>query len=95
MSTYLNAFLIGDFDYLDNAETKSANDTFMRIIVRPDSVTRVQFALENSEQALKALESYANFDYEITKMDSAAVPNKGNAMENWSSVVPQDSPDIS
>lgn len=83
MSTYLNAFLVGDFDYIDNAATKAQNDTYMRVIVRPDSLSKTPYALENSENALKSLEAYANFDYEITKMDSAGVPNKGGAMENW------------
>lgn len=83
MSTYLNAYLVADFEYIDNSATKAPNDTYMRIISRSDSINKTQYALENSEKALKALESYANFDYEITKMDSAAIPNKGNAMENW------------
>jgi hypothetical protein len=83
MSTYLNAFFIGDFAYIDNNATKGPDDTYMRVIVRPDQTTKTPFALENTENALKALESYVDFEYEISKMDSAGVPNKGNAMENW------------
>lgn len=83
MSTYLNAFLVGEFAYIDNADTMQANDIYQRIISRPDATNRTWFALENSILALKALETYAGYKYEISKMDSAAVPNKGGAMENW------------
>lgn len=83
MSTYLNAFLIADFDYIDNSATKLPNEVYQRIISRSDAVNKTQYALDNSILALNALESYTNFKYEITKMDSAAIPNKGGAMENW------------
>ncbi len=83
MSTYLNAFLVSDLGYIDNAETKGEDDVYMRIIARTNVLSTVPYALESSEKALKVLEEYANFKYEITKMDSVALPNKGNAMENW------------
>lgn len=83
MSSYLNAFLVADFEYIDNADTMVSGETYQRIISRTNALHLTQYALDNSILALNALESYANFDYEITKMDSAAVPNKGGAMENW------------
>lgn len=83
MSTYLNAFLVADFEYIDNSDTMQPGDIYQRIISRTDAFNKTSYGLENSIKALKALESYANYKYEITKMDSAAVPNKGNAMENW------------
>jgi aminopeptidase N len=78
MSSYLNAFLIGDFKYISNINDKLPDDTLHRIIVRPDSLTKAPYALENSIAALKALETYVNFKYEISKMDSAGVPGKTN-----------------
>jgi aminopeptidase N len=83
MSTYLNAFLVADFGYIDNSATRQPGETYQRIISRKNALNFTQYGLDNSILALNALESYANFKYEITKMDSAAVPNKGNAMENW------------
>lgn len=83
MSTYLLAFVVSDFEYISNEETKGPDDTLHRIWVRPDSTSKAPFALENSALVLKALEDYIGFDYELSKVDSAAIPNKGGAMENW------------
>jgi aminopeptidase N len=40
-------------------------------------------ALESSVAALKALEEYVGYKYELNKLDSIMVPGKGGAMENW------------
>lgn len=51
---------------------------------RPNSFERTIFALENSVKFLKALEAYSSFNYELTTMWSAAIPDFGaGAMENW------------
>lgn len=86
MSSYLLAFVVSDFEYISNADTKEIGETLHRIWVRPDAIKKAQFALENSEAVLKALEAYVNFDFELPKIDSAAIPNKGGAMENWGMV---------
>ena len=86
MSTYLLAFVVSDFGQISNEDTKEADDTLHRIWVRPDSVTKAPFAIENSAFVLKALESYIEFDFELPKVDSAGIPNKGGAMENWGMV---------
>lgn len=84
MSSYLLAFAVADFEYLDNSDTiAERNETYQRIIVRSDSVSKARYALENSIKTLEALEEYVNYKYEINKLDSIGVPNKGGAMENW------------
>ena len=83
MSSYLNAFVVSDLQYIDNSETKSENETLHRIIVREDSLDKAGYALENSVAALKALEEYVGYKYELPKVDSAGVPGKSGAMENW------------
>lgn len=83
MSSYLLAFVISDLESVTNEETKQQDETLHRIWVRPDSVSRAQFALESSDQSLKALENYLNFKFELPKLDSAGIPNKSGAMENW------------
>lgn len=83
MSSYLLAFVISDLESVTNEETKLTDDTLHRIWVRPDSVSRAWFALESSDLALKALEKYLNFKFELPKLDSAGIPNKSGAMENW------------
>jgi len=47
---------------------------------------KAPYALESSVRVLKALEEYVGFKYELPKVDSAGVPNKGGAMENWGMV---------
>lgn len=86
MSSYLLAFVVSDFDYISNEGTKLPGDTLHRIWVKPESNTKTQFALENSEAVLKTLEEYVGFDFELPKVDSAGIPNKGGAMENWGMV---------
>ncbi len=83
MSSYLLAFVISDLANVNNADTKLEEETLHRVWVRPDSTSKAWFALETADDALKALEKYLNFDFELKKMDSAGIPNKSGAMENW------------
>lgn len=83
MSTYLLAFVVSDFEFVSNAATKKDNETLHRIYARPDAINNTKYSLENSEKFLKALENYVSFDYELSKVDSAAIPQKSGAMENW------------
>ncbi|KAJ6646807.1 Aminopeptidase N, partial [Pseudolycoriella hygida] len=86
MSSYLLAFVISDLKFIDNDLTKAAGDTLHRVWVRPDSVDKAWYAVQASDLVLKALEEYVDFEYELPKVDSAGVPNKGGAMENWGMV---------
>lgn len=84
MSSYLLAFAVSDFEYIDNSATMAQrNETYQRIIVRADGTSRAAYALDASIKTLEALEGYVNYKYEINKLDSIGVPNKGGAMENW------------
>lgn len=86
MSSYLLAFVVSDFAHVSNEDTVLPGETIHRVWVRPDSIKKAPYALENSAKVLKALENYVGFDYELPKVDSAAIPNKGGAMENWGMV---------
>lgn len=83
MSSYLLAFVISDLEFVDNEKTKAPGSTLHRVWVRPDSLDKAWYAVEASDNVLKALEEYIGFEYELPKVDSAGVPNKGGAMENW------------
>lgn len=80
MSSYLLAFVVSDLEFISNEDTKKPEETLHRIWVRPDSLSKAQYALESSVEALKALEDYVSFKFELPKVDSAGVPNKGGAM---------------
>lgn len=83
MSSYLLAFVVSDFEYISNEDTKLPNETLHRVWVKPDSVPKARYAVENSAAVLKALEDYVGFPYELSKVDSAAIPNKGGAMARY------------
>lgn len=85
MSSYLLAFVVSDFESIDN---KPTDGTIQRIFARKADVARAQFALENSDAFLKELEIFADYKYELPKMDSAAIPDFGpGAMENWGLII--------
>lgn len=86
MSSYLNAWVISDFAHISNEETKESRATLHRVWTRPDQISKANYALTNSEKVLKSLEDYCYFDYVLPKVDSAAIPFKGGAMENWGMV---------
>lgn len=86
MSSYLLAFVVSDLVSVTNAEGLPEETTLHRIWIRPDSQDKANYALVQSILALGALEAYARFDFKLPKVDSAGVPNKGGAMENWGMV---------
>lgn len=76
MSTYLNAYVISDFVFATNEDTKTADQVLQRIFVRPGEQDKTAFALESSEKLLHELEEYVFVKYELDKLDSIAVPGK-------------------
>lgn len=87
MSSYLLAFVISDLEFISNAGSKLPSETLHRVWVRKDYLSKAQFALDNSVDVLKALENFVNFNFSMPKIDSAGVPNKGGAMENWGMII--------
>lgn len=81
MSSYLVAFIVSDFEI--NANSPAPGETLHRMLVRPNAVHQSDLGLELSVATLKKLEEYVGLKYELPKMDSAAIPSKGGAMENW------------
>lgn len=86
MSSYLLAFVVSDLVAVTSEGIVEEGETMHRIWVRPDSINKANYALIESISALNALEWYAGFDFKLPKVDSAGVPNKGGAMENWGMV---------
>lgn len=81
------AFIVSDFEHISNADTKLPDETLHRIWVRPGATSKADFALKSSIDALKALEEYVGFKYEMPKIDSAGEPNSRGAMENWGMII--------
>ncbi len=70
MSSYLNAFLVSDFEVLSNENTKLPDETLQGIWTRPGETEKAQFGLENSMKILNALEEFAGMKYSLPKLDS-------------------------
>ncbi|KAL0482094.1 puromycin-sensitive aminopeptidase [Acrasis kona] len=81
MSTYLLAFIIGDFDYV---EQKASNDVLIRVYVPKGKKEQGTFGLDVAVKVLPLLEEYFGQKYPLTKLDLAAIPDfAAGAMENW------------
>ena len=83
MSTYLVAFLVGDF-----ACTKgSADGVPIRACSTPDKVELTPFAVSAAEHFLKYYDSYFGIKYPMPKLDLIGIPDfEAGAMENFGAI---------
>ncbi len=80
MSTYLVAFLVGDFKC---AEDKS-DGVPIRACSTPDKVGLTHFALDAAKYVLHYYDSYFGIKYPMPKLDMVALPDfEAGAMENF------------
>ncbi|XP_021237096.1 aminopeptidase Q [Numida meleagris] len=82
MSTYLTAFVICDFDYVNR--TERGNE--IRIWARKEAVKNgyVDYALNITGPIFSFLEDLLNVSYPLPKTDLVALPDiGGGAMEHW------------
>lgn len=95
MSTYLLAFVVGEFDYIETiANPKSPKDAkpiTCRVYTRKGQIEQGKFALEVSAKTLEFFSSYFEIAYPLPKMDMIAIPDfSAGAMENWGLVTYRD-----
>ncbi|MCX6747894.1 MAG: M1 family aminopeptidase, partial [Candidatus Nomurabacteria bacterium] len=89
MSTYLLAFIIGDFEHL---ETKSKNGVQVRVFTTPGKKHQAEFALSCAVKTLDFYEEYFNIKYPLPVLDMIAIPDfASGAMENWGAVTYRES----
>lgn len=80
MSTYLVAFMICDYDFIEN---HSGNKT-IRVYAPKDRTSQGAFSLDVAVKALDFYESYFNIPYQLPKVDLVTVADFSfGAMENW------------
>lgn len=82
MSTYLLAFVVCDFGYIQRKNT----DVLIRIWARKKAIAEGQgdYALEKTGPILAFFEQYYNSSYPLSKSDQIALPDfSAGAMENW------------
>eukprot|EP01059_Diplonema_ambulator_P017204 TRINITY_DN29182_c0_g1_i1.p1 TRINITY_DN29182_c0_g1~~TRINITY_DN29182_c0_g1_i1.p1 ORF type:complete len:879 (+),score=398.09 TRINITY_DN29182_c0_g1_i1:60-2696(+) len=81
MSTYLLAFCIGEFDFIQG-QTK--NGTLIRVLSVPGKSKDLAFALDTGIKALEFYNDFFGIPYPLPKLDMIAIPDfAAGAMENW------------
>ena len=84
MSTYLLAFLVGDFA---SVEATAANGTMMRVWATRGREEQGRYALDNAVRLLSFFNDYFGIPYPLAKLDHIAVPDfAAGAMENWGAI---------
>ena len=80
MSTYLVAFLVGDF----KCTTGKADGVPIRGCATPDKFEMTKFAVESAEYILPYYNRYFGIKYPMPKLDMVALPDfEAGAMENF------------
>jgi aminopeptidase N len=80
MSTYLVAFLVGDF----KCSSGKADGVAIRVCATPDKVGLTKYAEEAAEHFLKYYDAYFGIKYPMAKLDLVAIPDfEAGAMENF------------
>ena len=81
MSTYLVAFIIGDFEYI---ERESTNGIRVRVYGTKDGHHKMDFALDVACRTLDWFERWFGVKYPLPKLDLIGIPDfNSGAMENW------------
>ncbi len=89
MSTYLLAFLVGDFEYI---EGKTKDGILVRVFTTPGKKDQAKFALEVGVKCLEFYNNYFQIKYPLPVLDMIAVPDfAAGAMENWGAVTYRES----
>ncbi|NXP72549.1 AMPN Aminopeptidase, partial [Ramphastos sulfuratus] len=82
MSTYLLAFIVSEFDYIQN----NSGEVLIRIWGRPEAIREGQgaYALQVTGPILTFFERHYNTAYPLPKSDQVGLPDfNAGAMENW------------
>jgi puromycin-sensitive aminopeptidase len=70
MSTYLVAYVVGEYDYV---ETKDSNGVSMRVYTPVGKKEHGNFALDIASKVLPFYAEYFNIKYPIAKADQIAI----------------------
>ena len=83
MSTYLVAFLVGDFQCVSGA----SDGVPIRVCATPEQVRLTHFALRTAEFALHYYDNYFGIKYPLRKLDLIGIPDfEAGAMENFGAI---------
>lgn len=98
MSTYLLAFIVGDFEYIEGRTRNHADSnaektgTLVRVFVNPGKKHQAKFALDTAIKCLEFYNEYFDIPYPLPVLDLIAIPDfSAGAMENWGAVTYRES----
>eukprot|EP01080_Neovahlkampfia_damariscottae_P006398 gene6398-10405_t len=84
MSTYLVAYIIGEFDFI---EEKTKEGTNIRVYTPVGKKEQGRFALSVATKSLSYFNDFFGIPYPLPKMDLLGIPDfAAGAMENWGCV---------
>ena len=84
MSSYLLAFIVGHFEYI---QKKTKSGVLVRVFTTPGKKKQATFALECAAKCIEFYERYFGIRYPLPVMDLIAIPDfAAGAMENWGAV---------
>jgi aminopeptidase 2 len=84
MSTYLVAFIVGPFEYIESHTKGTEKPIRTRVYTLPGLVSQGTHALGVATKTLEFFESVFGQPYPLPKMDLVAIPDfDAGAMENW------------
>lgn len=89
MSTYLLAFVVGEFEFLEGRTNEGVR---VRVYTTPGKREQAKFALEVAQKTLSFYTGYFGVKYPLPKLDMIAIPDfAAGAMENWGAVTYRES----
>ncbi|KAF9427522.1 Aminopeptidase 2 mitochondrial [Podila epigama] len=84
MSTYLVAFIVGEFEYIETVTKNLPTPVTCRVYVLPGKTDEAKFALSVTPLALEYFTELFGVAYPLPKMDLITIPDfESGAMENW------------
>ncbi len=89
MSTYLLAFIVGKFEYIETTSKEGVN---VRVWTTPGKKEQGHFALDAASKTLSFYNDYFGIPYPLPIMQLIAIPDFSSAaMENWGAVTYRES----
>ncbi len=89
MSTYILAFLVGEFEYVQG---RTKHGVLVRVFTTPGKKQQAKFALGVGIKCLEFYNNYFGIDYPLPVLDMIAIPDfAAGAMENWGAVTYRES----
>lgn len=89
MPSYLIAFVISNFDMVENYEGAIQSDRVKHRVYRQKDnyIGSTNYPLKFGEEMLNYMAEYFGYPYTFPKMDQIGIQGHSGAMENWGLVI--------